>query len=142
MQENLPLSTESGRFEFQKWPVYTKAVEFCRDANRLCLGLPKEVTRAICDQLRRASHSIVLNIAEGSSRFSKNDKVSFLRIARGSVFECVSILDLLCAMEHIEKEKQQKLESDLAELGRMLSGFIRHVDAHNPNVTGNLARKG
>jgi four helix bundle protein len=42
------------------------------------------------DQICRASFSVVLNIAEGSGRFSKSDRKNFFIIARSSVFECVA----------------------------------------------------
>lgn len=141
MQESLFASPESGRFEFQRWPLYRKAVVFCSNANQLCSQLPREGMKAIGDQLRRASHSIPLNIAEGSSRYSRNDKAHFLRISRGSVFECVAILDLLHAMGCAEEDRIDGLQSDLSELGRMLSGFIKHVEANNPNMTGSSARR-
>ena len=47
------------------------------------------------DLLSRASFSVVLNIAEGSGRFSKKDRQNFFVITRSSVFECVAILDVL-----------------------------------------------
>lgn len=120
-------------FEFQNWSVYEKALEFVINAQVLCHQLPKDSATGLRDQLRRASQSIPLNIAEGSSRDGKKDKMNFWRIARGSVFECVAILDI------IEKSAftQQSLEvfyNDLTTLGRMLSGpiiltFLKKVDA-------------
>lgn len=51
----------------------------------------KRVNSYLRDQLRRASISVVINIAEGSGKFSKADKKNFYIIARGSVCECVSL---------------------------------------------------
>jgi four helix bundle protein len=55
-------------------------------------------------QLRRASFSIVLNLAEGSGRFSKPDRRNFFVISRSSIFECVAILDILHNTQTIENE--------------------------------------
>jgi four helix bundle protein len=132
---------EAIEFEFQKWPVYVRSIEFCERSSKLCFSLQKMGTRSIADQLRRASHSIALNIAEGSSRYSRNDKTNFMRISRGSVFECVAILDVLKAMGCLDKDEARSLQKLLSELGKMLSGFIKHVEANNPNLTGGLARK-
>lgn len=80
-------------FEFQKLEVYKKAKSFHKDATELISTIKPNKT--VKDQLSRASFSIVLNIAEGSGRFSKPDRRNFFVIARGSVFECVAILDVL-----------------------------------------------
>jgi four helix bundle protein len=47
------------------------------------------------DQLRRASSSVVLCLAEGVGRTSKKDQARFFAMARGSALECLAILDLL-----------------------------------------------
>jgi four helix bundle protein len=49
----------------------------------------------LVDQLRRASASIALNIAEGSGEFSAKEKARIDRIAKRSATECSAILDLL-----------------------------------------------
>lgn len=80
-------------FDFERLTVYQKA----KSINSEIYSLIKEkrFDRITNDQLRRASFSIMLNIAEGMSRFSKKDRKNFMIISRGSVFECVAILDYL-----------------------------------------------
>ena len=46
------------------------------------------------DQLDRASSSVVLNLAEGSAKFSKKDQARFYQIARGSLLESISIIEI------------------------------------------------
>lgn len=111
-------------FEFQNWPIYKKGISFAKNAHSLCEYLPKEGSRSLIDQLRRASQSIPLNVAEGCSRYSKKDKGHFFRIAKGSVFECVAIMDMMKEFEWIKSEQSEKLKTDLTELGKMLSGLI------------------
>jgi four helix bundle protein len=74
-------------FDFCKLEVYQKAKAFCILITKQISS--KKFDRITNDQLRRASFSIMLNIAEGTSRFSNKDRKNFFVIARGSAFECV-----------------------------------------------------
>jgi four helix bundle protein len=47
------------------------------------------------NQLGRAGLSIMLNIAEGSAKYSSKDRRNYFITARGSVFECCSIVSFL-----------------------------------------------
>ena len=81
----------------------------------------------LCDQLARASFSIVLNIAEGSGKSSNNDRKNYFTIARGSVFECVAVLDILREQEKISIDVYA-LNLKLAdEISRMLFTMIRNL---------------
>lgn len=59
-------------FDFKKLIVYSKAKAFCLDSKSI-LNL-SNADKVTCDQFRRASFSIMLNISEGSSRFTKKGK--------------------------------------------------------------------
>jgi four helix bundle protein len=79
-------------FDFEKLDVYKKAKIFNADIRKFIKATKLDNTTN--DQLRRAAFSVVLNLAEGSGRFSKPDRRNFFIIARSSVFECVAILDV------------------------------------------------
>ncbi len=81
-------------FDFENLEVYKKAKAFNATVCKTLLKV-NALDVVTKNQLRRASLSIVLNIAEGTSRFSKPDRKNFCVIARGSVFECVAIFDVL-----------------------------------------------
>ena len=81
-------------FDFEKLDVYQKAKSFNSQVYRY-IRANKHFDPTTKNQLRRASLSIMLNIAEGSSRFSNADRRNFYVIARGSVFECVAIFDFM-----------------------------------------------
>lgn len=110
-------------FDFQKLTVYNKA----KSLNLKVAELLKvvKIDRVTNDQLRRAAFSIMLNIAEGSGRFTKPDKRNFYVIARGSTFECVAILDYLRDIESIQQAEYDSFYSDLEELSKMLFGLIK-----------------
>src|SRR2546428_12226935 len=73
--------------------------------------LPPEECDALADQWRRASYSVVLNIAEGASRRGPREFRRHLDIARGSLHEVAVVLDLVVALEYFK-------ESDLVPLRR------------------------
>jgi four helix bundle protein len=66
--------------DFEKHIVYQKAKEFNRMINEDVLSI-SSLDPILKDQLRRASLSIVLNIAEGCSRFSKADRKNYFVIS-------------------------------------------------------------
>lgn len=110
-------------FIFEKLDVYRKAVDF---ADKIC-----ESTRDfqkgnyyLADQLNRASLSISANIAEGNGRYHKADRINFFRIARGSAFECVPILEICKRKKLIVASQNEKLKKEIEDICKMLSGLI------------------
>jgi four helix bundle protein len=114
-------------FDFEKLEVYKKAKAFNRAVTSSVLRLESldGVTR---NQLRRASLSIVLNIAEGTSRFSKPDRKNFCVIAQGSVFECVAVFDILRDSEQLSPLEFSNLYSLAEEMSKMLFAMIRNLE--------------
>ena len=112
-------------FGFEKLQVYQIAREFNLEIRRDVLSNEK-LDRVSRDQLRRAAMSIMLNIAEGTSRFSNADERNFYVIARGSVFECVSILELLFAEKTINVDQQKFFYSKAEDVSKMLFKMIRN----------------
>ncbi len=110
-------------FDFQKLHVYNKAIAFNKDIRTVLHELKDKSSK---DQLKRASLSIVLNIAESSSRFSKADRKRFLIISRGSAFERVAILEYLEKCE--DMKINQSLCSDLEEISEMFFGIMKKLE--------------
>ena len=111
-------------FDFQKLIVYQKAKSF-NSTFYAFIKSNKELPSVYKDQLRRASFSVMLNIAEGTSRFSQADKRNFYAISRGSVFECVAILEFLLEEQIVGKEFHDQQMNAADELSRMLLALIR-----------------
>ncbi len=114
-------------FDFEKLSVYSKAKEFNRQIQWDILSIDS-LEKNIKDQLRRASLSIVLNIAESTSRFSDADTRNFYVIARGSLIECIAILDLLKDDLIISKELYLELYNKGEELSKILYVLIRGLE--------------
>lgn len=95
-------------FEFQKSEVYLQIVDYITKIYKLTEIFPKEELYNLTQQLKRASTSIALNFAEGWGRFNKKEKAQFYKIARASLFECVSILDIALKLNYINPETYKK----------------------------------
>ena len=80
----------------------------------------------LVDQLNRAALSISANIAEGNGRFHKADRINFFRIARGSAFECVPILEICKRKAFLKEEEFVKIKNELEAICKMLSGLMNY----------------
>jgi len=79
------------------------------------------------DQTRRASVSIMLNIAEGFARRTNKEFAQFLFLAHGSVAEVQSALYIALDQKYITKESFEVLYTDCSEVSRMISGLIGYL---------------
>ena len=113
-------------FAFQGTDVYQKSKFFHLECKKIILRDGNEKT--VANQLRRASFSIPLNIAEGSGKFSNPDRRNFFIIARASVFECVAILDIIHDEKKISDSEFHTLESICDEISRMLYKMIKNLE--------------
>ncbi len=113
-------------FDFEKLDVYQKAKQFNNEVYSF-LKKSKTIDSVSKNQLRRASLSIMLNIAEGSSRFSKPDRRNFFVISRGSVFECVAVFDFLKEETILSQDEFKEFYSKADELSRILFKMIGNL---------------
>lgn len=118
-------------FMFENLEVYQRAVDLAEKISALTESFPTRSHRHLVDQLRRASLSVPLNIAEGNGRWHPKDRKNFWWIARGSVFECVPVLELCKRQKLITEEKCLDLKTELEILSKMLTALIKNTDRRN-----------
>lgn len=114
-------------FMFENLQVYQKSLDFAHRISNLTDSFPKG-TYYLADQLNRASVSISTNIAEGNGRFTKSDRKHFFTIARGSIHECVPLIELCQRKELIKDNTRVQLKGELESLAKMISGLINGID--------------
>ncbi|PZR23922.1 MAG: four helix bundle protein [Flavobacterium psychrophilum] len=78
-------------------------------------------------QIRRASVSISSNIAEGFERNTDKEFIHFLFVAKGSAGEVRSQLYLALDLNYITQEVFVELLSEINEISKLLSGFIKYL---------------
>jgi four helix bundle protein len=109
---------------FENLDVYKKAVSFAVEINRLCRNIRH---LEIKDQIQRASLSVPLNIAEGSGRNTPKEKIQFYKMARGSLFECIPLLEISFKLDHINDAQHECLYRMAEDIGKMVNGLINSL---------------
>jgi four helix bundle protein len=91
-------------------------------------NLPIEERYGLTNQLRRAAVSVPSNIAEGQARFSSKDFHRFLGIARGSLVEIETQVEIAKSLGYLTCAQTAALRRSTAELGRVLNAARFHQD--------------
>lgn len=115
-------------FNFENLEVYQRALNFVEAVENLCQELKGKVSYGLLDQMQRAALSIPLNIAESNGRWHKAEKRQFFWIARGSVFECVPILQVLYRKKLVNESEYATHYEQLDVMAKMLTNLVKSVD--------------
>jgi len=103
-----------------------------RKARDLAVMVYKETTEGVFardyglrDQIRRSAVSVPSNIAEGDERDSDKDAVRFFYIAKGSLAELQTQLEIAHLIGYLDKTRYASLDSACTEIAKMLGGLIK-----------------
>lgn len=114
-------------FNFEKLDVWQKAIGFVDLIYTDTRGSPADERFGLTNQMRRAAVSVSSNLAEGTSRRSKNDFARFVEISTGSLFEVVSQAFVAQRQGFLAEEQFQKLYAAAEEQSRMQSGLRKSL---------------
>lgn len=122
-------------FGYRKLIAYQKAKEVVKWTYKLLKKFPDEERFAMCDQLRRASISVISNIAEGVNRFSLKDKSRFIEMAYGSLMEVSSQFEIAEELGYITADERQNMDQLIEDDARILSGLL---NSYKPSTNKQL----
>jgi four helix bundle protein len=112
-------------FKFESLDVWKRAVNFADEMFVLADGLPQKYQFSLGEQLRRASLSVPTNIAEGCGRDAVKERAHFFRIAKGSIYEVVSLLVIAGKREELTREMYKKHYQEANEIAAMLTNLSK-----------------
>jgi len=119
---------ESAKFSFEDLEVWQKAIDFADKVISLTeiIQTDRKHFRLI-EQLESASTSVSLNIAEGKGRYSKKEFIQFLYIARGSLYETISLIVIFRKRGWITEKQLNEIKTLGAHIGKMISSLINSI---------------
>jgi four helix bundle protein len=113
------------RLNHQSLDLYSLSKSLVLECYKMTNALPPEEKFAMVSQIRRAALSVHLNIAEGASRKSLNERKRFFEIARSSLVEIDSALDIAAALNYIAHLNLEAMEEKMIRCFKILTVLIR-----------------
>ena len=115
-------------FSFEELKVYQKALDFAVSVIETIdkIDAPRKHFR-LFEQIESSSTSVASNISEGKGRFSKKEFKQYLYIARGSLYETVTRLQIFSKLKWLDAKSYKKLYSEAEEINKMLSGLLKSL---------------
>ena len=107
--------------------VWKAAMDLVVAIHRLTLALPAEERFGLSAQIKRAADSIPSNIAEGAGRESDKDNRRFLFVARGSLNEVATQIEICIRLGYVERKDITPLEAQMTKVRQLLAGTIRSL---------------
>ncbi|CAN5777203.1 four helix bundle protein [soil metagenome] len=121
-------TTNQSKFKsYRELIVWQKSMQFVTDIYRVTESLPSLEQFGLTAQIRRAAVSIPSNIAEGFGRQLSGDFVRFLTIARGSLYEVQTQIEIAFNLRFLRDDAVNALSTQASEIERMLNRLITTI---------------
>ncbi|MBU0559907.1 MAG: four helix bundle protein [Bacteroidetes bacterium] len=108
----------------KKLLAWQKAIELVENIYHLTQSFPQDEKYGLTSQIRRSAVSIPSNIAEGTARSTVKDKFHFLIIARGSLSELDTQLEIAKKLNYTSADDYMFVDNLMDECARLLQGLI------------------
>ncbi|MFN2397979.1 MAG: four helix bundle protein [Gemmatimonadaceae bacterium] len=109
--------------------VWSKAMDLAVEANRLAALIPTRSGFSVADHLRGSAVSVPANIAEGNGRIHRREYAHHISIARGSLAEVETCLELAVRSGYLRDADVTQAAALAVHVGRMLNGLLATLRA-------------
>jgi four helix bundle protein len=113
---------------FRDLDVWNKAMDLVVEVYALTRGFPCDERYGLTSQMRRAALSVASNIAEGNGRSYRREYAHHVSIARGSLSELMTCLEIAQRLGYISRDVFRPLAVRLEEVSRMLLMLMRALN--------------
>ncbi len=113
---------------YKNLEAWKKSMQLVKAIYLLLKTYPQEELFVLTAQTKRATVSVPCNIAEGSGRNYKKDSIQFFHIARGSLYEVETLLNIASMTAIINEEKFKEISVLTDECMRILNGLITYFE--------------
>jgi len=114
-------------FPFEKLDVWRLSVDLAETVLNFLEGLPQNRHIRLINQMEAAAISPSQNIAEGKGRQHRKEFVQFLCIARGSIFEVVTLNEIFRRKRLFSEEEAKDIRNRCEQIDRKLNGLINSL---------------
>lgn len=125
-------------YSFEKLEVWKEARQFVVWIYKITLQFPEEEKFGLVAQLRRASISVVSNLAEGSARKSAKDQAHFSQMAYSSIIEVLTQLiianDLCFLSNETLADGRSKIERITGKVSALRNTQLSRTNSLNPKL--------
>jgi four helix bundle protein len=109
---------------FRDLLAWQKAMDLARDVYARTEEFPTSELFGLRLQMRRCAVSVASNIAEGHGRLTDAQFRNFLGMARGSLYELETQLELACNLGFVDQDSAQTLQAVTTETAKLINGLI------------------
>lgn len=110
--------------DYRELEVWRQAMDLVTEVYRQTAGFPRQEVYGSTSQLRRAAVSVPSNIAEGQGRRTTKEFLNHLSMARGSLLEVQTQIEIAHRLEYLNDQATQGVNQRITSVVRLLNGLI------------------
>ncbi len=114
--------------DYKKLEVWKQSMDIVEAIYELTKKYPIDERYGLTGQTRRAAVSIPSNIAEGVGRNHRRDTIQFLHIARGSMYELETLMDIAIMIQIADVKEVDLLKIKLTDCIKLINGLINYFE--------------
>ena len=110
----------------KKLRVWQESMALAKLIYKIANALPPSEQYGLSSQLKRSAVSIPSNIAEGTARQGTKEAIQFYMIARGSLSEMDTQIELCRELDLLSSSEIPSITNQISTVDSLLSGLIRY----------------